>query len=149
MKSGYASLTSDINAPAQRVYSILTDYRVGHQAILPREYFRKVEVEYGGSGAGTKLYVEMHVLGVTKSFRHVVSEPEPGRVLVEADADGSTVTTFTVDSLGDGSLCRLTIETRFPVRGGLAGSIERFLTARMLRSIYSKEVAKLAEYVRD
>ncbi len=147
MNSGKAELSSVLNVPATRVYSILADYRVGHPAILPKKYFKKLEVEEGGRGAGTKLYVQMQVAGATKSFRHFVSEPEPGRVLVEADADGATVTTFTVDPMGDGSSCRLTIGTKFPVRDGIIGTIERFFTSRVLRVIYAKEIAQLADYV--
>ena len=146
MRSGYAELSSMLNIPAKHIYAILSDYRVGHPAILPKQYFKKLVVEAGGTGAGTKIYVEMQVAGTTKSFRHIVSEPEPGRVLTEADPDGSTVTTFTVDPVGDGSSCRLTIGTKFPVREGFVGAMEEFFTSLTLRRIYAKETAQLAEY---
>ena len=148
MKFGRAERSSILRIPATRVYSILSDYRVGHPAILPKQYFKKLQVEAGGNGAGTKIYVEMQVAGTTKSFHHIVSEPEPGRVLVEADADGSTVTTFTVEPVGDGSSCKLTIGTKFPARDGFIGAMERFLTSAVLRRIYAKEVAQLADYAR-
>ncbi len=148
MNTGKAELTSIIDVPASRVYSILADYRQGHPAILPRKYFRKADVEAGGTGAGTRLNIEMKVLGTVKSFRHVVSEPQPGRVLVESDVEGTTVTTFTVDPVGDGSACSLKIETQFPVRPGIAGTIERSITSTMLRRIYAEEIAMLREYAR-
>ena len=46
----------------------------------------------------------MQVLGVERVYREVVSEPEPGRVLAETDADAGVTTTFTVDALDGGKL---------------------------------------------
>ena len=146
MNKGKVEASSRINAPAKRVYAIIADYRVGHPAILPKKYFRKLEIEAGGTGAGTRIKVEMKVMGTTRTFRQVVSEPEPGRILVESDPDGSTVTKFTVDRIGDGSTCNVKFETMFSVRNGLAGAIEKFFISSMLRKIYIKELAILADY---
>ena len=63
----------------------------------PRKYFRKVEVLEGGVGAGTRTRVEMCVLGTTRVFEQIVTEPEVGRVLLETDSDGLSSTTFTVN----------------------------------------------------
>jgi hypothetical protein len=84
-------------------------------------------------------------MGTTRSFCHIISEPEPGRVLVETDADGYSVTTFTVEPQ-DGAT-RLTIETEFNTRSGLAGRIERFFTSAVLRRIYADELSLITDYM--
>jgi uncharacterized protein YndB with AHSA1/START domain len=142
------SASAIIPAPPQRVYGILADYHQHHPRIVPPQYFRKMEVLQGGIGAGTRTRIEMRVMGVTRVFEHVVTEPVPGRVLVESEPDGSAATTFTVDPSGD-SATYLTISTELKGRGGIAGAIERWLSARVLPRIYRAELARIAEYVRE
>jgi len=102
----------------------------------------------GGVGAGTRISVTMTVMGTTQTLQHIVSEPQPGRVLVETDTDGYSVTTFTVDPLDSGRASNLTITTEFtPRRNGILGKIERYLTRRVLSGIYKKELALIADYV--
>ena len=106
MAQASASATAVIRVSAGRVYDILADYRQRHPRIVPPEYFRKIEVEEGGIGTGTRIRVEMRVLGTTKRFVHLIREPEPGRVLEEGDADGSSTTTFTVDPVENGAAAK-------------------------------------------
>jgi hypothetical protein len=146
MTRSIVSASAVIPAPPERIYGILADYHQGHPAIVPKKYFRKLEVESGGQGAGTKLRLEMRVLGSTYVSKHVVSEPEPGRVLVEANVDGSTKTTFTVESLSGKTTTLLVIETEFAVQKGFAGKIQRMLTQTMLRRIYTKELKLIRRY---
>src|SRR5215467_9777823 len=113
MIQGRASASSRIEAPASRVYSIIADYNEHHPRILPPEYFKSLEVEEGGVGAGTRIHVTMRVMGTTITFRHIVSEPEPGRVLVESDAERNSATFFTVDPVNSGATTMLTITTEF------------------------------------
>jgi hypothetical protein len=147
---GRASASSRIEAHPARVYSILADYNQHHPRILPRQYFKSLEVEEGGVGAGTRIHLKMRVLGTTIEFRHIVSEPEPGRVLVESDADGGSVTTFNVDPLDSGAVSMLTITTEFTTqRRGILGRIERYLTLRTLGRIYRKELSLIAKYAQQ
>jgi polyketide cyclase/dehydrase/lipid transport protein len=147
---GFVSASALIAAPAQQIYSILSDYRTHHPRIVPKQYFTKLEVEEGGMGAGTLTRLDIRVLGTKKTVRHIISEPEPGRVLVETDVEGSTVTTFTVESVADGAQTRLTISTRFRTdHRGLAGKIERMLTLLVLKRIYRLELANIAAYASD
>src|SRR5512143_3795320 len=96
-----------IPATAERVYSIIADYHNGHPHILPKSYFSALEVEQGGIGAGTIIHFQMHVMGTTRLLRAEITEPEPGKVLVESyPADGS-VTTFTVRPEIDGRSCHI------------------------------------------
>ena len=54
-------------------------------------------MEQGGYGAGTVIRCSIRVMGRTQTFRASITEPEPGRVLVETDLTMPSVTTFTVD----------------------------------------------------
>ena len=144
---GSATSRSTIHAPAARVYSVIADYNQHHPRVVPPEYFKRLQVEEGGIGAGTRISVTMRVMGKTQTFQHRVSEPEPGRVLVEADTDGYSVTTFTVDPGDSGDSSKLTITTDFtPRRRGLLGRIERYLTRRALTRIYDRQLPLIAAY---
>ena len=55
-----------VPAPPAEVYAILADYTEGHPHILPSAYFRNIEVEEGGVGAGTRIRFEMTVLGTSR-----------------------------------------------------------------------------------
>ena len=116
------SVSALIPAPAQKVYGIIADYHNGHTHILPKPWFLSLEVVEGGVGAGSVIAVSMRLLGRTQHFRATVSEPQPGRVLVETNEDG-TVTSFTVDPQPGGQ-CRVTIVTETTVREGIPGKIE-------------------------
>jgi hypothetical protein len=136
-----AEATADIDASAAIAYDIIADYREGHPSILPPRYFTGLEVERGGRGAGTVIVFGMKAMGRVTMSRAEVSEPEPGRVLVETIAVRDLVTTFTVDPLG-AQRSRVTIVTEWPARG-VAGLIERLLAPAMLRRIYAEELALL------
>jgi len=123
---------------------LLANYRDGHARILPRQ-FSDLVVERGGIGAGTVIRFQMRVLGKKQSFRADITEPEPGRVLVETDQDPhGAVTTFTVDPGTAPADSRVTISTELPVRSGFPGWIERKLSTLLLRPIYRKELENLA-----
>ena len=146
METYKASESLIINAPADQVYAILADYHVGHPAIVPKQYFKKVEVVEGGQGAGTKLFVQMSVFGVEADFNLIVTEPEPGRVLEESDAAAGISTTFTVEPVGDGSQCRTTIASVTRAAPGIRGWIEKRMNPIITRRIYREELALLADY---
>ena len=46
-----------IGAPTSKVYDIIADYQNGHPHIVPKKYFKSVEVESGGVGAGSIICV--------------------------------------------------------------------------------------------
>jgi hypothetical protein len=142
----HVSATATIPASPATVYRVLADYHQHHPRIIPPKYFRNMEVLAGGVGAGTATRFEAHVLGTTREIRHFVSEPEPGRVLMESDADGSNATTFTVDPIEGGHAARLTISTDMSGRDGMLGVLERWMTVPMLRRIYRAELVRIADY---
>lgn len=148
MQSYVAAMSATIKAPAKQIYAILADYHQGHPQILPKQ-FTGLTVEQGGSGAGTQLRFAMNVMGQTHHFHSVVSEPEPGRVLVESNSSATmppSVTTFTVEPLAGGAHCQVTIQTQSQSRDGLAGVIERFVSKRFLQRVYAQELALLTAY---
>ena len=77
---GSATSRLTIQTPAARVYSVIADYNQHHPRVVPPQYFKGLQVDEGGIGAGTRITVTMRVMGKTQTFQHSVSEPEPGRV---------------------------------------------------------------------
>lgn len=138
-----AAASADIAAPPATVYGIIADYHHGHPAILPPRYFRNLEVEAGGTGTGTRIRFEMRMGGTRRTVRGEVTEPEPGRRLVETYPESGAVTSFLVEPRADGRAARVTIATRYE-RGGPAGWLERLLVPGLLRRVYRAELANLA-----
>jgi hypothetical protein len=134
-----------IKEAPKNVYAVIADYRNGHPRIVP-DAFSGMTVERGGVGDGTIIRFRMRVFGRTQSFRAAVTEPEPGRILVETDLDSNgAVTTFTVNPGAAPGTSDVIITTELPVRSGPLGALERFLTTRFLRPLYVKELALLAD----
>ena len=144
MATHQVSASRHIQAAARKVYDLIADYRHGHPRILPKPYFRSLNVEQGGYGAGTIINFQMQLMGRTQSFRSTITEPEPGRILVETDMNTGAITTFTVDPLSDGQEALVTITTTTMVPDGLAGKIQGWLTTQLLRPVYEKELDQLA-----
>jgi len=138
------SASAVIPARRERVYSLIANYNDGHPRILPKQ-FTSLVVEQGGVGAGTVIRFQMSLFGRRQTFRAAITEPEPGRVLVETDLNGNgAVTTFTVNPGGAPADSHVTISTELPVRGGFLGKVERTATTMLLRPIYLKELENLA-----
>jgi polyketide cyclase/dehydrase/lipid transport protein len=138
------SRSAVIEAPPDRIYGIIRDYHHGHPSILPKQ-FSNMRVEEGGVGAGTKIHFDVTVFGQKQHFVAVVTEPEPGRVLVEKNLQPTgSVTTFVVDPENGGRSATVTISTELSSRRGLAGRLERYVTAKVLQSMYVDELKRLA-----
>ena len=136
-----------INAPAQKLYDILKDYEVGHPAILPKGFFGALEVKQGGQGAGTVISVSMKAFGQTTTIEQVVTEPEPGRVLVETDMQTGQFTRFVVERL-DSARSRVTIHTETPASPGLKGWFERNIQPPLANRVFQQELQNLEAYAR-
>lgn len=137
------SASALIHAAPQELYAIIADYRHGHPQILPKPPFVSLAVEQGGIGAGTAIRVEMRVLGALQTFRAVITEPEPGRVLMET-TDTGFVTTFTVEPRTDGQQAHVTIASEMTGPGGIVGALQGWFVPRLLRPVYVKELGQLA-----
>jgi len=141
------TITVSANLPVapERAYAVLADYLDGHRRILPPQ-FTEMTVEQGGIGAGTIIRCQMTAFGRKQNFRAAITEPEPGRVLVETGLDAKrVVTTSIVDPGHHANECHVTFTTELPVRGGLIGVIEGFMAERYLRPIYLEELQRLGQ----
>ena len=138
------SASKIIPAPVEQVYALVADYNEGHPRILPQPYFESLRVEKGGVGEGTVIQFWMRVMGRRQNFRAAISEPEPGRVLIETDLDTGNETIFTFDPQPDQASTLVTITTKMEGRQGFGGRFETWLAKRLLAPIYEKELALLA-----
>ena len=89
--------------------------------------------------------------GKKTPYRMAVSEPEPGRVLVETDtAPGSAlVTTFTVTPVAGGQKAHVEIGTEWESRPGFTGLMERLFYPMGMRRIYKQELGQLATVIAE
>ena len=146
MKMNNVTVTANIDAPSDAVYQVLADYRIGHPSILPKKYFRKLEVLQGGVGKGTVIRVHMTVAGQTGVGEMTVDEPQPGRVLTETDTKTGYHTTFTVEKNG-AHASHVTIATDIPRKPGFAGWREWMMMPMLLKKIYREELENLQFYL--
>jgi len=131
----WVAVSGTVPAPAARVYALIADYRKGHPRILPPRYFGSLEVLAGGVGAGTEIRFQMRVLGTRRTLRAMITEPEPGHVLVESYPESGTVTTFTVAPDAPGRQTTVTIATELPKGTGILSTFEQWLARRFLSRV--------------
>lgn len=137
--------TRRIPAPAAAVYRVFADYREAHPRILPPRFFVGLRVEEGGYGAGTVILVDGRFAGRTRTIRGVVTEPEPGRLLVESYPAERMVTSFRVVPAGDSSV--VTISTVMPRRSGPVGWLEERVVRRVLPPVFAEELQRVEAYL--
>jgi len=147
MNEIFTEVSAMIDETPEKVYAVLADYREGHPRILPKKYFTDISVERGGNGEGTIVNVSMSVMGVEQKFHFEISEPAPGRILVETDEAAGVVTTFKVEPSDGGRRSLVTIVTRAKASKGIKGKIERLVNPLITRHIYKIELKQLADYV--
>jgi hypothetical protein len=70
--SVHVEVSSIIDAWPDELYAVIADYRVGHPAILPRQYFTELSVEQGGQGEGTVIRGSVKVFGRAYPFRKLL-----------------------------------------------------------------------------
>jgi uncharacterized protein YndB with AHSA1/START domain len=140
-----ASAERVIDAPADEVYSYLADMHA-HQRFLPPAY-SDFQIEEGGVGEGTVTRFKITAGGRVRDYRMRVTEPTPGRTLVETDTGSSLVTTFTVEPRDAKSLVR--IATNWDGAAGIGGFFERAFAPRALNRLYLDELARLNTYAAE
>ena len=140
MSQIHVEATAVLNARAETLYNIVSDYEVGHPAILPKP-MEGLQVDKGGQGLGTEITVFVNMLGMKQSFRQRVTQSVPYHLIEESNIDNDLVTTFYFDALPDGKT-KVTISTDFtPANFG-----ERLLNPPLMRSMYKRELQKLEAY---
>jgi uncharacterized protein YndB with AHSA1/START domain len=143
-----AAASGPVAAPPDVVYRYLTDMKNHHPQFLPPA-FSDFQVVAGGMGEGTVVTFQLAAGGRRRDFRQTVTEPEPGRRMVETDANSSSVTTFVVDPADGGRSSRVTITTQWNGAGGVGGFFERMFAPRVMRGIYADEIRRLDAYARS
>jgi hypothetical protein len=143
MREFHFSAERLLDAPADVVYHCLADYRQHHRAggFLPPA-FTSLDVLEGGIGDGTVIRFTTSVGGRNITRTHQVTEPEPGRVLVESDKNGEG-STFTVVPRGSGTLVR--IDTVL-MGSGLEGMLMPVVYPRVMKPLYDDELTRLERY---
>ncbi len=135
-----------VSASPAAVYRILADYREGHPQILPPKYFGPISIEQGGVGDGTVINFSMRVFGQARPIRAQITEPQPGRQMVERDLDTGVTTVFDVVPASGGAASDVTITTMLDAKKGLAGAAVRALTRWLLPRIFGEELERLRAY---
>ena len=141
------AVTRRIDAPVEAVYAVFADYREAHPRILPPSFFVGMTVEQGGYGAGTMINVKGRFAGRTRVIRGIVTEPEPGRLLVESYPAERMVTSFHMVPELDAQASMVTLSTVMPRRWGPVGWIEESIVRRLLNRVYAEELDLVAEYL--
>jgi hypothetical protein len=141
----YVEERRTVNAAAQAIYAVLTDYRTGHPTILPPEHFLDYGVEKGGQGAGTIIHFRLRAAGRERPYTVEIAEPDPGHVLSERDVYSSLVTTWTLTPVGDGQRTNVQIATEWEGGHGIGGFFERTFAPGGLQRIYAAALERLAQ----
>jgi hypothetical protein len=133
-----------IDAPADVLYHCLADYVEHHRpdGFLPPA-FSDLEILHGGVGAGTEIQWVINAGGRRRTVTATVTEPVPGRRLVET---GSGIeTTFMVEPTVRGTWVRFdtTIDDR-----GLQGVLTRLFAARIFEPVFEDELRRLEDYAK-
>ncbi len=131
-----------VDAPAGVVYHCLADYREHHRpgGFLPPA-FSDFRIERGGVGAGTVISFIVTLAGRSREMTLEVSEPRPGRVLVETGPREQT--TFTVEPEGERAWVRF--DTILEA-GGVEGLVNRLFAPRLMKALYADELARLERH---
>src|SRR2546425_8511641 len=134
-----------LDARPEDVYTTIADYQHSHPNILPKESLYDLQVEQGGYGAGTMIRFKMKAFGVEQSFYQRVSEPKPGRVLVEQDIDSvqNVMTTFMVTPVENEQKSHVEIATTMNTSPGFKGLVERIIVPIINPHVYRKELKLL------
>jgi Polyketide cyclase / dehydrase and lipid transport len=132
--------------PADLIYRLIADFEHHHHRFLPPQ-FGEIKVIKGGYGAGTEHTFTSTLGGTARAFHMVVSEPEPGRVLIEQDTLSLLETTTKVTPEGSGS--RIVFETVWQGAGGFTGLLESWFAPGMMRRMYEDEFNRLEHYARQ
>jgi Polyketide cyclase / dehydrase and lipid transport len=96
-----AEVERAVDAPIERVWAVLRDYRAARPRLLT-EHFSGYVVQRRGEGAGTLIQYRLRVGRRRRAYVVAVEEPAPGRMLRERARGSALVVTWTLTPGGDG-----------------------------------------------
>jgi Polyketide cyclase / dehydrase and lipid transport. len=149
MRRDHFEMVALIPARPEEVYAVLADYRHEHAHIVPSKYLRNLEVEAGGVGAGTVIRYRARAFGIERPSRALISEPEPGRVLVEQETTSTLRTTFTVTPTDDPQQAHIQIATHWIPSRNPFKIAEQVLYPVIMRDMYTRSFQLIAQYVAE
>ncbi|WP_131744799.1 SRPBCC family protein [Frankia sp. Cppng1_Ct_nod] len=125
-----------VTAAPAAVLDALGDYK-GVRAEAWPEMITDYEVVEGGTAAGTRIRYRLHA--TRRRIRNVdaiVSAPDPGRSLLEADQNSTLRTVWTVLPAAAGA-SQVSVETSWAGAGGVGGFFERTFAPIGIRKLWN------------
>jgi len=147
MRRDHFEMVALIHGRPEDIYTALADYRHEHVYIVPPKYLRNLVVESGGVGAGTVIRYRARAFGIERPSRALISEPEPGRVLVEQETTSTLKTIFTVTPTSDAQQTHLQIASHWVPSRNPVKIIEQALYPFIMRDLYERSFKLIADYV--
>jgi hypothetical protein len=132
-----------VDAPPEKVYSALKDYRQKRPHILTPN-FLDYQVEQGGVGKGTVIDYRLKAGGRERPYRMHVDETVRDRVLTERDTNSSLITRWTLLPLKGGRKTQVSLTSEWEGGSGIGGFFERTFAPMGLRRIYASMLSMLA-----
>jgi hypothetical protein len=126
-------LERTVDAPMDRVWALLRDYRVARPRLLS-EHFSDYGVQQGGTGAGTVIAYRLRVGRHERDHVVFVQEPVPGRMLRERARESFWLSIWTLTPGGEGerTVVRVAVGLRDPQ---ISGWLARVRVRRALRRL--------------
>jgi hypothetical protein len=125
-----------VAAAPTTVIDALGDY-TGIRAETWPDMITDYEVLDGGMGAGTRIRYQLHATRRRiRTVEAVVSAPEPGRTLIEADQNSTLRTVWTVQP-ADAGTSRISVETSWAGATGIGGFFERAFAPIGIRRLWN------------
>lgn len=139
----YAWVEGRVHAAPHQILAHLRDYLSSSAQAQPKGYFKDIEVEEGGIGAGTIYHATIALHGIIINRLVAVSEPERN-VIVETDLYTSIRTSFTMrESFG---ATYLRISTELPVETSIAPVSTPLPSEALIRRINLAELVMTQRY---
>jgi hypothetical protein len=130
------------DAAPGKVFTALADYVNVRPNILAPE-FTDYQVLERGVGAGTRIGYNLHATKKrVRAVEAAVTEPTPGRQLLETDSRSSLLVLWDVVA-ADGGGSRVTVRVNWQGAGGVGGFFERRFAPAGIRRIYTTELGRL------
>ncbi len=148
MATVHTEVSAVIDASPAEVYAVFADYRGSHPQVLPKPEFGELIVEQGGQGAGTVFRTSVTSMGVKTDYHMEVTEPEPGRRLVETDKKLGVATSFIIEPLEGGKKSQVTLATDWTPKPGIMGWIEKLAAPSVMRKLYKTELDNVQAYLK-
>jgi uncharacterized protein YndB with AHSA1/START domain len=143
MSNIYVKSEQVIDAPPEKIYAALKDYRQLRPQILTPN-FLDYRVKQGGVGKGTVIDYRLKAAGRERPYHMQVDETVRGKVLTERDTNSSLITRWTLLPVKDGKKTQVSLSSEWEGSSGIGGFFERTFAPMGLRRIYGSMLSMLA-----